>query len=106
MSTFFLTFESTGAISPETLRDIVGEMGDICQVTGHSFMLETDLEIDEIINTLSQGIGDKITYFVIDLETLEVDGENLPDCIEDFIASAEEIYGEEYEEFEGDEEEE
>ena len=99
MSTFLLTFESTGAISPETLRDIVGEFGSICQVTGHSFMLESDLELDEIIDSLQQEVGERITYFVIDLETLEVDGANLPDCIEEFIATAEEIYGdEEYEE--------
>ena len=99
MSTYFLTFEAGGAVSPETLRDIVGELGDICQITGHSFMLESDFELDEIMEQLSQQIGDQLTYFIIDLETLEVDGANLPDCIEEFVATAEEIYGEEFEEF-------
>ena len=81
-------------------------LGDLCPITDTTMMLYSDFEIDEIIDGLSEALGDRDVLFVVDLETLEVDGVNLPECVEDYLSAMEDFEEEEEKEEEEEEEEE
>ena len=93
MSVFLVSFDLKNATSADykKLYDSFDNFGNYCKLTSTTFILDADVDVDEIIDELSDKIGNSDTLFVIDLETLEIDGMNIPDCLEDFVASAGEM---------------
>ncbi|MCD6594501.1 hypothetical protein J7L68_02345 [bacterium] len=104
MSIFLVSFDLKSANTSEykSLYDAFENFGNFCKLTSTTSILDAEIEVDELIDELSKKLGDNDTLFIIDLETLEIDGINLPDCLENFVASDEEIDEENTEEFDND----
>ncbi len=92
MGTFLIAFELRGPRGEYAtfFRTLEG-LGKVCNVTGSALLLDTDFDLSATVDSLEDAIGATDTLFVLDLETLELDGVNLPDCIADFIAGEGEL---------------
>ncbi len=105
MPVYLISYEIEGSgKNYRAFFDTIEGLGTACKITATTLMVEADIEIEELIDELTSTLKDKDVLLVIDLETMEVNGHNLPECIEEFLSSPDddEMY---YDEDDEDEEE-
>ena len=96
MPVYFISFEVKA--DNRVLNDAIEGIGESCRITSSSLILEAEIEIDALLDELTEPLGEDDKLFVLDLETLEVEGINLPECLEEFISSPDELLDEDDEE--------
>ncbi|MCD6123918.1 hypothetical protein J7J62_01950 [bacterium] len=89
MAAYLIGYEK-GKGETESFLEIAGQAGNYCVITSSLIFLDSELEFPDIISRFSRAIDDNGVLFVLDLDTMEVDGINLPDCIDEFLMAAEE----------------
>ncbi len=94
MPVFLISFDlgSKQASENRAFYSVIEGMGEPCKISSNTVIINAEIEINDLIDALSENMDDDNTLFVIDLETLEVDGLNLPKCIEEFVSSPEDFY--------------
>jgi len=94
MPVFLISFDlgSNQASENRAFYNVIEGMGEPCKISSTTVIVDAEIEINDLIDALSGSMDDDKTLFVIDLETLEVDGLNLPNCIEEFVSSPEDSY--------------
>jgi len=112
MPYYLIAWDIADAASKGEFFNKIAKFGESCRITSTTAMLSAHFEIEEIIEGASQSLSESDVLFVLDLETLEVDGANVPPCLEEFLISVDESpeeddeFDEDYEENEEDEEDE
>lgn len=89
MSLFLVTF-NTEKPNSEKILEILYPLGATCKINNYTLFLESDEDMDEIVDKISKEIGRKDILLVIDMDTLETDGINIPDCVEEMLEELEE----------------
>jgi len=74
-----------------TFFNTIEGMGNVCPIADGTFLIQSDFGVEEIVDGLSEALDENDVLLIINLETLEIDGLNLPDCIEDYLSSSDEF---------------
>jgi hypothetical protein len=80
------------------------DCGEICTITDTTVIVNSDYEINDVIDRWTDLIGEEDIMLVIDLETLEVNGKNIPECLDTYLGTDDDDFDEDDEEMEEEEE--